>query len=66
MCSANGALRYLFEGRFQQCKEPICLVLNQENPQLLLFIKGGVSAPHPVHLPISLGNKCWAVHRELS
>lgn len=32
MYSANSALHYLFAGRFQQCKEPICLALNQENP----------------------------------
>lgn len=66
MYSANSALHYLFEGRFQQCKELICLALNQENTQLLLFIRGGVSAPCPVHLPISLGNKRWAEYRELS
>lgn len=66
MYSANSTLHYLFEIGFQQCKKPICLALNQENPQLMLFIRGGVSAPHPVHLPISLGNERQAVYRELS
>lgn len=59
MCSVNHAPCYLFEGRFQQCKEPICLALSQENPQLLLFIKRRISTQHWVHLPVSLRMKDW-------